>query len=170
MRDSRVLVIAYGNRLRGDDGLAWRAAEELLRTCASCNPEILQRHQLVPELAERIAAASAVIFVDASAPSSNHAPGEVRIREINGEEKEGASQSPFHHQLSPASLLALAHQLYGVRPRALVASVAGYDFGPGERISPAVERAIPELVARLEELIREITLSAALRPKSGTKT
>lgn len=52
-----MLIIAYGNLLRGDDGLASRAADELAQKVEPSKVEILQRHQLAPELAEISAAA-----------------------------------------------------------------------------------------------------------------
>jgi hydrogenase maturation protease len=158
MSHSRVIVIAYGNPLRGDDGLAWHAADELKSKFASSDVEILKRHQLVPELAEDISHANLVIFMDAAVEKTANAPSaELRILEIGQQETTWANGSPFHHQFSPASLLALTLKLYKARPRAFVAELLGKDFDPGERFSPAVQHAMPEFVGRIEKLILELT-------------
>jgi hydrogenase maturation protease len=154
---SRLLVIAYGDPLRGDDGLAWHAAEELKQRNFP-DVEIMELHQLAPELAETISRSDAVIFVDAAAAAPGTVlAGEIRIVATSAREVGQHSSSPFHHQYSPASLLALAAQLYKARPRAFVASLVGEDFSPGERLSSGVENAMPEFLARIEKLILEVT-------------
>jgi hydrogenase maturation protease len=74
---ARVLIVGYGNPLRGDDGLGWHAAEAL--RAALPEAEILAVHQLTPELAEDASRAELVIFLDAA---ETGAPGEWRCREI----------------------------------------------------------------------------------------
>lgn len=153
----RVLVVAYGNPLRGDDGLAWRVAEELTRRALRPNVEILERHQLAPELAEDLSRAEAVIFVDAASPQLwNGRPGEIRVAEISEQEPHRSAASPFHHQYSPASLLELAGYLYHARPRAFCVTLTGESFDAGEGLSSAIEAALPKFVARIEKLIREL--------------
>jgi hydrogenase maturation protease len=161
----RIIAIAYGNPLRGDDELAWRAADELKKKFRDI--EIVKEHQLVPELAESISRSEAVIFIDAAAdePGQDQA-GKIRIVEMSEAEPGRDLSSPFHHQYSPVSLLALAAKLYGARPRAFVASLVGQDFGHGEHLSPAVENAMPEFLARIEKLILELKGSG---PKSHGK-
>ena len=159
MSFSRVVVIAYGNPLRGDDGLAWRVAERLKKVFAPSDVEILRQQQLVPELAEPISRAKAVIFLDAAAQTTSFRSGDISIVEIGERETARANESPLHHYFSPASLLALAQKLYGATPRAFVATMKGQDFGPGEHLSALVERAIPEFLTRVEKLIRELATS-----------
>ena len=65
----RVLIVAYGNPLRSDDGVGWVVAEELRRRLASPEVEVLRLQQLLPEVAESLSRADAVIFVDASRDS-----------------------------------------------------------------------------------------------------
>ena len=69
----RVLIVAYGNPLRSDDGVGWVVAEELRRRLASPEVEVLQLQQLLPEVAESLSRADTVIFVDASCDGE---PGE----------------------------------------------------------------------------------------------
>lgn len=164
MERLRIMVIAYGNSLRGDDGLAWDAAREVKKKFPDI--EIVERHQLVPELAESISRCEAVIFVDAAAPEAGgNQAGEIRIVEISEPESRRDLSSPFHHQYSPGSLLTLVAQLYGAKPRAFIASLVGQDFSPCEHLSPAVEHALPQFVARIENLILEL-----IGPKSHPTT
>lgn len=151
----RVLIIAYGNPLRGDDGLAWRVADDLERKVDPSNVAILRRHQLAPELAEEMRRCDVAIFVDAAAYGvSGHPPGEVRVEEIPEAEPAPAGTVRFSHQLSPAILVALAAQLYQARPRTFCATLTGQNFDHGESLSPMVEAALPDLVAAIEDLVR----------------
>jgi len=161
----RILIIAYGNPMRSDDGLAWRAADALENTFDSAEVEILRSHQLTPELAETVSRSQAVLFVDAASPDGgNCQPGEVCSTEVQ------VSKSPprFSHQLSPGAVVALARELYGAEPRSFSVTVTGQDFGHGELLSPAVEAAIPALVVRIEGLVRSL-LSTELRPRGSSK-
>jgi hydrogenase maturation protease len=161
---SCVLIVAYGNPLRCDDGLAWRAADDLEPKLSGSEVEILRAHQLAPEMAEDITRCDTVIFVDAAAADGgNGKPGEVQCMEI------GSSEGPprFSHQLSPAAVVALARQLYGASPRAFAVTLSGQCYDHGESLSPAIEAAIPALVARIEELVQQALSSESLPPASN---
>jgi Ni,Fe-hydrogenase maturation factor len=54
-RITRVLIIAYGNPMRSDDGLAGRAADGLEGKYPPSEVEMLRVHQLAPELARVLA-------------------------------------------------------------------------------------------------------------------
>lgn len=152
-----MLIIAYGNPLRSDDALAWRAAEELARKIQPANLEILQRHQLAPELAENLTRCDAVIFLDAAAPQlADTRPGEIRVFEISTQDDPQVAASAFCHQFSPATLLALAARLYHARPRAFCVTLTVENFDAGERLSPVIEAALPDFVGRVEKLIQEL--------------
>jgi hypothetical protein len=62
---NRVLVIACGNPLRSDDGVAWLAAEQLRQTLQP-PAKVICVHQLTPELAEEASRAEIVFFIDAT--------------------------------------------------------------------------------------------------------
>ena len=161
---ARILIVAYGNLLRSDDGLAWRAADELERRFdGSTTVEILRTHQLAPELAETVIRFDTVIFVDAaSADGTNSSPGEVRFAAVVA--SDGTPR--FSHQLSPGAALALAAQLFGRAPRAFSVTLTGEYFDHGESLSPVVEAAIPALVARIEALVRPAVATQFLRADS----
>jgi len=103
------LLIGIGNRLRSDDGIGYRIAETLR---AEDSPmQVLAVQQLTPELAEPIAAAAAVLFVDASVLD----PGadQLRLEPLlphGGITDAAAMRAPLSHQFSPIGLLQLRHQ------------------------------------------------------------
>jgi hydrogenase maturation protease len=143
----RVLVIAYGNPLRSDDGIAWEAAERL-RGALPDSVEILSVHQLTPELAEDASRANLVIFLDAAKGGE---PGTVWCRE-------GRPQPEFlnvSHHLAPGDVLALCDQLYGAKPPAFIVSVNGECFDHGQNLSPSTMRALPQLEAKVADLIHD---------------
>jgi hydrogenase maturation protease len=153
---ARVLVIAYGNPLRSDDGLAWRAAEQF-RQEASGEIEIVCVHQLTPELAELSSRVERVIFVDAS---QNGEPGELACEAVAA----APADIRFSHQLTPAQLISLAHHLYGGTPQAFCVSMCGACFEHGESLSPEVAQALPTLVTRMKTLVGQLDAASPLRP------
>lgn len=157
----RVLIIAYGNPLRSDDGVAWRAADELEKQITGGDVEVRRCHQLSPELAESASRFEGVIFIDAAAAGEGQ-PGEVRCAPIGLPEGR-----VFSHHLSPASLIALARQLYGATPRGFSVTLTGKCFDHGEALSAAVAAALPALVARVQVLVRQLTSSAAFPTTSN---
>ncbi len=126
-----MLIIGYGNPLRGDDGFGYRAAERI--------PGAIAVHQLTPELMDPISQADHVIFLDASAEGP---PGEIRRREL----VPVGGGRPFTHHATPEALLAGALELYGRCPTATLIAVAGAEFGLSESLSPEVREALEEVL------------------------
>jgi hydrogenase maturation protease len=151
---ARVLILACGNPLRCDDGVAWHAAESLRQTLPADQAEILCFHQFAPELAEVSSHAAAVIFLDAAAKGT---PGQVVCEPVGAE----AADSHFSHDLAPASVIALTRQLYGASPQAFVVSLCGECFDHGEELSPVVVAALPEFVGAVKKLVSQMTTKAS---------
>src|ERR1700730_17507162 len=107
----RVLIVACGNLLRCDDGLAWRAVEELHRLHLPQDVEIIAQLQLTPELASPVSQVERVLFLDAARRGQ---PGELRCEPL----LPLRASSAFTHDFSPASILGLAQELYGKAPQA----------------------------------------------------
>jgi len=147
-----MLVVGYGNTLRGDDGVGWAVAEALTHRRPGLDVRLTP--SLVPELVADLAAADVVVFVDARA--GGH-PGHVRVESVGHDGDAGVSA----HGLSPAALVDWCDRLFARRPRAFLVTVEGGRFAFGERLSPEVERAIPEAVAAIDWLWRD---AAATRP------
>jgi len=141
-----VLILAYGNPLRGDDGIAWCAAEALQRILPSSRTEILFLSQLTPELAEPISQADAIIFLDAATEGR---PGKITCAPVNAE----AQRPGFSHQMTPQSLLAFCAQLDAPRPRAFVVSMTGQSFDAPDALSNEARSALPQLVSTVQQLV-----------------
>ena len=140
---ARTLIIGYGNPLRGDDRLGWRAAEvleNLPEVAQNPEVEIVICHQLTPELAEKVGSVELVLFIDAAAEG---VPGTWNCKAVSAD---AALPDALGHHFTPLRVLAYAHAIFGAKPQALVISVAAESFELGEDLSPAVEAALPEVV------------------------
>src|SRR5262249_2677626 len=126
-----ILILAYGNPLCSDDGIGWRAAEELSRTLSSPAVDILTCQQLTPDLAAAVSLADAVFFVDASREGQ---PGEISCVPISA----AMTIESFTHHGSPGAVLAMAQRLYGSSPRAFMISLTGERFEFGDHLSPKI--------------------------------
>jgi hydrogenase maturation protease len=143
------LVIAYGNPLRGDDGIAWRVADGL-RGSVPDNVRILCVHQLTPELAEAVSEAEVVIFLDAAADGT---PGDLRCTPALPQ----SGRTRFWHHITPEELLALSENLYSRSPRSYLMTVQGERFDHSDVLSQTTTNAIPRALSLLRELIRQGT-------------
>ncbi len=144
--EPRVLVIGYGNTVRSDDAIGWRAAEALLKAGVPPDVTVITLHQLDAELAGEAAAADVVVFIDASRDGE---PGEVRCARVAAQ----PSNILFSHQLTPSALMAIVRTLYLVSPEAFEVTMTGESFEVGESLSPVCEAALPSLVETVSELV-----------------
>jgi hydrogenase maturation protease len=141
---NKVLVIGYGNTLRGDDAAGIRAAELI----AKRRPEIecVCMHQLMPELVEQIAVSDIVFFLDADV---NVAQPNVRLAVPSVEDGQ-----PHTHFISPESLLRLSQQLYQRMPlNAYVVGIPASQFEFSEELSESTKKAVEESVILVESLL-----------------
>jgi len=145
----RILIIAYGNPLRCDDGLAWRAAEALSRMNLPPDVAIITRHQLTPELAVQASQAETVLFVDAA---RSGVPGELATSPLMAQ----PLSSAFSHECSPAVILGIAREIYRGSPRAITISLCGECFDYGETLSSKIEESLPRLIALVGGLAQAV--------------
>jgi len=126
-----LLVIGYGNTLRCDDGVGPKVAEavEALALPGVC---VLVCPLLTPELADPISRARVVLFVDAAVD----APREVQRRPLAPAE----TSQIMAHAASPATLLALARDVFGHAPEAWWLTIPVTDLGIGEEFSPLARK------------------------------
>jgi hydrogenase maturation protease len=152
----RCLILACGNTLRGDDGLGpWLAtwAEERFR--ADAGVRVIARQQWTPELAEEIARAESVLFIDCSVES---AAGEIALQPVHPAAQGWASKGLATHHVGATELLALALELYDSAPQnALLLTVGAGATEVGEEFSDAVKASLPEACGRLEETVLRLT-------------
>lgn len=146
-----ILVIGYGNTLRGDDALGPVVAAAVAEK-ARPNVLVVTVTQLTPELAEPLAASHAAVFIDA-----RHEPdsGVITVEPLRP-----ADVSLPTHTADPRCLLTLARALFGHAPPAWLVSVAGADFGLRESLSPEGRRHAAEAVKHVEGLLRELEANA----------
>jgi|HubBroStandDraft_1064217.scaffolds.fasta_scaffold249501_1 hydrogenase maturation protease len=135
----RCLILACGNTLRGDDGVGpWLADWIEQRFRAGSGIRVISRQQWMPELAEDIAQAHSVIFIDSSASA---APGSVSLVPV---EAAAPGSAIATHHLSAPELLALALEFYGAAPQnACLLTVGAGSTELGEQFSEAVNDALP---------------------------
>lgn len=150
---ARILIVAYGNPLRCDDGAAWRSADALEGKFSEDEVEILRLHQLGPELAETIGRFATVIFIDAAAAEGQTMPGQIQVKELTPQAP--ADASGFTHVISPQTIFALATTLYRAKPKAFLVTVTAASFDHGEILSVSVEGALPDLVSEVERLVEQ---------------
>lgn len=143
-----ILIIGYGNPLRGDDGVGPHIAQLLVDRVTRRDVEVLARHQLTIELAEAISRADQVVFVDAAV---NAQPGAIVVKCINPPD---ASPIAGTHQLDPSLLLAYAREWYGKAPSALLIAIGGAAFDLCESFSLPVQYAVPRVLRLVEGFLR----------------
>jgi len=138
-----LLVIGYGNTLRGDDGVGVRVAEAVDQLELP-GVSILICQQLSPEHAEPISRAGCVVFVDAALD----APEEVQLREL----APGDTTQLMAHAADPRTMLALARDVFGRAPRAWWLTIPAVEMGFGETLSPSAQGGLLEAVAKIQSL------------------
>jgi hydrogenase maturation protease len=142
----RPLIIGIGNPLRSDDGLGWAVAEQLAGN-GEIDWDVLTVHQLTPELAQWVAAATLVVLIDASREGE---PGELRMRSFSLSEQPVPLST---HHTTPEELVALTTTLYERCPPLVIISLTGADFSIGESLSPIVARSIPLVCAAARQCL-----------------
>jgi len=127
----RILVYGYGNPGRQDDGAGVVFAEELAAWARSGERPWLtfdSNYQLNAEDALAAAQQDVVIFADASRDQ----PEGFRFRVLHP----SATLAFSTHAMSPESVIALSHELYGVRPEAYLLTLRGYEWEPNGLLTP----------------------------------
>lgn len=153
MTGAGVLVVGYGNELRGDDGAGPAVAAAATRDPRLAGADIRSLRQLTPELALDVSRASLVVLVDADA---GHAPGTVLVRRlVDGPDATGDAVSAWSHHLGPESLTALARELWGAAAPVFVVCLGVSSLGVGEGLSADVASAVPVAVDAVAALVAE---------------
>lgn len=158
---SSILILACGNRLRGDDGAGLLLGAKLAEQWHKMGYQVrfIETQQWVPELTLEITnpATTAVFFVDAcianmttstskeyssfceSAPTLQIVVSSLTIDTLDSEtSSEVALTSTIGHHLDPTLLLLYARELYQHLPKAWLVTVPGLDFVHSEGLSPSV--------------------------------
>jgi hydrogenase maturation protease len=136
-----LLVIGYGNTLRGDDGVGPRVAEAVSNLRLP-GVRTLVCPLLTPELADQISRAGTVIFVDAAVD----APGEVQWRKLQPNE----TSQLMAHAADPRTMLAIARDVFGHAPNAWWLTIPAVDLDFREEFSPEVQRGFVEAIKKIQ--------------------
>jgi hydrogenase maturation protease len=156
---ARCLVLACGNTLREDDGIGpWLAqwAEEHFRGEQALR--VVIRQQWTPELAEDVAHAESVIFIDCAA---NTEPGSLHLAPVApGGEPPGIAT----HHFGASELLALSKEMFGAVPRvSVLLTIGAGSLSLREGFSEAVMTALPEARKLLEVTISDLLTAPSQR-------
>lgn len=149
---TRCLILACGNTLRGDDGIGpWLAAWAEEHFDGDPDVRVLSRQQWTPDLAEELANAASVIFVDCAVDAD---PGAVQVTPV---QPAPALAGLATHHVGAAELLSLTQELYGSLPRnALLMTIGAGSAELGESFSKPVTASLPHACQSLADTIRTL--------------
>lgn len=150
----RVLLIACGNPLRRDDGVAADVVERIGHIDPQADIRLL--HQLTPELAAEFAGYSAIVFVDA-----DEAAREARIEKLERQRSSGALSHHFH----PAAIVDLARSMFDFHGDAFLCHIPAMDLSPGCGLTKRGRRQSRRAIVAIETLLE--TLERAPLTQSG---
>jgi hydrogenase maturation protease len=151
------LVIGYGNDLRGDDAVG-RVVADRVRAWGLPHVRIRSLHQLTPDLAQEVAAAGRVLFIDAH-PSALCPT--LRIQPL----APAAPAAAVGHAGDPQAVLAWSQTLYGAAPEAWWITLPAERFDFGAPLAPLARDAIPDALQAIRRLLDGRPLSGP--PRSG---
>jgi hydrogenase maturation protease len=147
----RVLIVGYGNPLRGDDGIGWVAAQKLGQKFKNdSRVGSLAVHQLTPELADPISKVELVLFIDAA---EGQPPGHLCCTFITPQPRRSNQAQSMTHDFDPPRLLTMARTVYGCCPQAMLFTIAGQEFAHRESLTRTVELACERLVDQIYRIV-----------------
>jgi hydrogenase maturation protease len=141
-----LIVIGVGNAWRGDDG-AGLAVARRVRESRPDGVEVREVEGDASALMDAWTDADRVVVVDAAA--SGAPPGTVRRFDARSESLPARAVRSSTHAFGVADAVELARALGRLPDRLDVYAIEGATFTAGDRLSPAVERAVEELAAAL---------------------
>lgn len=145
--DQRVLLIAIGNPLRRDDGVAQRVLDLVAPRPGLSLRAVLQ---LTPEVAADLSGFDPIVFLDADVGANA-----VTIEPCG----ENRSRPVLTHGTDSSSIVALARHLFAFRGRAFLCRIPAEDFSPGTRLSARAATAATAAARHLEERFSSVTPS-----------
>jgi hydrogenase maturation protease len=141
-----VILIGVGNGWRGDDG-AGLALARRVRELAPPGVEVREVDGDATALMDAWSGAEHVVVVDAA--QSEAAPGTVRRFDAGATALPVRALRSSTHAFGVSDAVELARALGRLPDRLEVYAIEGASFTAGERLSPAVERAVAELASEL---------------------
>lgn len=147
--NKQILIIGYGNTLRNDDGAGPFVAGELNRKYGN-KINIIETHQLLPEIAENISKHKIIIFIDAFISDKNY---EVIVEKIELQN----NYFSFSHIYSAETLMSISKELYNTNAEAYIIKIPAVDFNFGDKLSEVTKTKCFEAIKKIENLIEQIT-------------
>ena len=142
----KVLIIGYGNTLRGDDGAGVRAAAMAAERHREADWVSLQ--ELHPEIAEVMTNYESVIIVDAALDVEDVVTTQIRPSHLNGFEN--------NHSYSPQALVNVCHALYHTAPsNTYLIRIPATTMDFSEQISSRTSEKIVETIAIIDGLLAD---------------
>ncbi len=156
-----ILILAYGNSLRRDDGAGFVLADVLEKIFFEYHiaTKRIDSHQLAPELALEIAReeVASVVFIDTRAITNSSDDLKVNITEVAPPDSASPSMG---HSLDARVLLAYTKYLFRKEVPAWLITIPGLDFDHGEGLSETARLAIEggsEMIGRLAKTISNLS-------------
>ena len=146
--EKKILVVGYGNTLRGDDGIGQIIADKI-EELKIPNVETLALHQLTPDLAGSCSEYRGIIFIDASEDVSQN---EVQVFDLSPAEE--AAQ--IEHAMTPQNLLRLSKDLYSAFPPSFCIVIPARKFEFSEELSPVTKASIEPAINIITAKIKNI--------------
>jgi hydrogenase maturation protease len=149
---SRVLMIGFGNPLRGDDGVGPIVVSRL----SGLHPDVecLTTLQLQPEHADLMRGREIVLFVDASVNVDR-----VTVNPVGEDEYE---QWQAGHSVTPAGLTALCRAMYpDPPPRIYLLEIPARTLEFGEHLTERARQDANEAETIVRDMIPEVARSSA---------
>jgi len=147
-----ILIIAYGNSLRRDDGAGLILGEMLEQALKARGLAVtrLALHQLTPDVALSGAAddVKTVVFVDTRVAAPDEKQPTLQLCPLPSDQ----GTSSLGHQVGAPSIMAYARLLYEKKPPAWLLTVPGVDFDHGEGFSSFTQEILKSLPTLLEQL------------------
>lgn len=149
----RALLVALGNRLRRDDGVAHHVLDRL-SSAFDLEPQPHPLLQLTPEVADDIAGYEAVIFLDADAGAA-----ELSIERVD----ESPYAAALTHISTPAQIVGLSRALFGFAGQAWLCRIPVNDLSSGEELSRQGRAFAAQASEELERLLTGLRVAACHR-------
>ncbi|HEY3450179.1 MAG TPA: hydrogenase maturation protease [Myxococcales bacterium] len=149
----RTIVLGIGNPLLTDDGVGIEVARRVRARLAG-RADVVVEEACAGGLAvaERLVGYDRAVLVDAVEPETK--PGTVRVLRPEHKTKGSWNTVGAHDASLPVSLKFLQELGERIPEQVVIVGIEAHDLCSfAERLSPAVERAVPEAVARVVELV-----------------
>ncbi len=143
---TEILLLAVGNRLRGDDALGPRVLA-LLEGQLPAGVRVVEHSGEPSGLIELLASSSSCLLVDALAAGA--APGSLRRWDARGGSLQGVELRRSSHSLGVHEAIELARALGRLPSRLVVLGLEGQQYELGRSLSEPVEKALPQLAAAI---------------------